>query len=125
MLKGIPRALGLSLESANKEENLKELSLRLRDSIQKLQNCHRSLIDEMKGLFAQSLLLTKDEKLGQIRQSATGRYFNLEDYTVDKEGQRAFLIRIQEEDKSDEDWVESILMFLGQKPTKTYSFLTF
>ena len=37
LLKGIPRALGLSLKNIKEGENLKELSLRLGDSLQKLQ----------------------------------------------------------------------------------------
>ena len=120
LLKGIPRALGLSLKSTNKGENLKELSLRLRDSLLKLQKCHQSLIYEMRGLFAQSLGLSKDEELEQIRQTARARYLGLEEYTIDKEGQLAFLIRITNKDISDEDWLENILMFLGQKPTKKW-----
>jgi hypothetical protein len=74
----------------------------------------------MKGLLAQSLELSKDEELSQIRQTARTRFRGLEEYTVDKEGQRAYLMRIKEDDNSDEDWLENILMFLGQKHTKKW-----
>ena len=120
LLKVIPRALGLNLNTGEKEEKLALLSLRLRETLQKLQKCHSTLLDEMKGLLAQSLELSKDEELSQIRQTARTRYRGLEEYTVDKEGQRAYLMRIKEDDNSDEDWLENILMFLGQKHTKKW-----
>jgi len=121
LLKGIPRALGLNLQTGDKEEKLTLLSLRLRETLQNLQKCHTYLLDEMKGLLAQSLGLSKDEELSQIRQTARARYLGLEEYTVDKEGQLAFLMRINKKDISDDDWLENILMFLGQKNTRKWS----
>ena len=120
LLKGIPKALGLNLKTGEKEEKLALLSLRLRETLQKLQKCHTNLLDEMKGLLAQSLELSKDEELSQIRQTARARYLGLEEYTVDKEGQLAFLMRINKKGISDDDWLENILMFLGQKHTRKW-----
>jgi hypothetical protein len=120
LLKGIPKALGLNLETDDKEEILALLSLKLKKVFRNLQNCHSTLLDEMRGLLALSLNLSKNEELSQIRKTAS-RFNGLEKYIVDKEGQGGFLIRINKEGISDDDWLENILMFLAQKQTNKWS----
>ena len=63
---------------------------------------------------------TKNSKIKDIRKRMA-RLNGLENYTVDREGLRAFMSRAVNSDTEDEKWLESLLGFLGQKPTTKWS----
>ena len=50
-----------------------------------------------------------------------GRFDGLSQYTVDVKGLRAFLLHICKTGESDERWLESLLLFLANKPAKKWS----
>ena len=59
--------------------------------------------------------------ISELRHKLTGRFDGLAQYTVDVKGLRAFLLHIFKTKESDDRWLESLLLFLANKPAKLWS----
>src|SRR5690606_3187839 len=65
--------------------------------------------------------IDKDSSLEDLRMITVGRYKGLEQHTVDVDGLKAFIKRLSKRQGDDETWLENVLMFLGQKPSRKWT----
>lgn len=117
----IPKALGFEKELEKQEPNLEGLSLALQTCLSELKNTYPNMIKQQIKMLLEAFHMSTDSDLASLRRKAIGRYEGLEQHTVDIDGLRAFIKRITKKDGSDEGWLENVLMFLGQKPTKKWT----
>ena len=116
MLEDIPKALDINLDRAHADEGeIKKLSKRLTDALRELKYCHSNMKAEFASLLAQAFALDKDKELSELRNVLCGRCIGLDNYTIDREGQKAFIQRIIKKTGDDDNWFDSLLMFLGHK----------
>ena len=59
--------------------------------------------------------------ISELRHKLIGRFDGLAQYTVDVKGLRAFLLHICKTGETNERWLESLLLFLANKPAKLWS----
>ncbi len=117
----IPKALGFDVKnSQNAEDSVAGLAEALREIVKELKYCFSHLKKEMLALCAQALHTDKSISLPELRKIASGRYHCLEQYTIDKDGLRAFILRLTQKKGSDEEWFDGLLTFLGQKPIEKW-----
>lgn len=119
----LPEALGFSdLVKEVDEKNLEGFSQALTKSLKELGNAYEELLEKQKELLAQAFSITVEEKinLSELRQALMHTCFDLENYTIDTKGLRAFIMRINNSTGNDNDWLENLLMFLGHKPSKKW-----
>lgn len=117
----IPKALGFEKELANDKPNLEGLSLTLQGCLAELKNAYPTMIRQQVKMLLEAFHMNADSDLASLRRKTIGRYEGLEQHTVDVDGLRAFIKRITKKEGDNEDWLENILMFLGQKPTKKWT----
>lgn len=125
----LPEALGfkdlVTIKTAN-EENLKSFSKALDGSLRELRNAYTELLEKQKQLLINAFYVTVNDKLdgnidlGKLRKALAATCFDLENYTIDTQGLRAFIMRVNKEAGSDKDWLENLLMFLGHKPSNKW-----
>jgi hypothetical protein len=122
MLEELPQALGIDLDKAQNDANeVAKLSKNLTDTLRELKYCLPNLKDEFRGLLAQAFMLDKDLELPELRESVAGRCRGLEDYTIDREGLKAFIQRALRTSGSVENWLDEMMSFLGQKPAEKWT----
>jgi len=122
LLEEVPRALGYDLKGRDQDAAaVSGLSQALTETLRNLKYCLSELKEEMRMLCAQGLHFDKNISLGELRKSVYGRYKGLEDYTIDRDGQRAFILRLIQKEDSDEDWFGGLLTFLGRKSIEKWS----
>jgi len=119
LFEGIPKSLGFDPKEFD-EVNRADYSKQLQDAICELRDAYAKLLDEQKRLLAQAVQLSANATTPEIRK-AVSRYRGLEKYTVDVDGLRAFIGRLTDESKSDENWLNDILMFLGRKTPEKWT----
>ena len=116
LIEEIPKALGYDLAGKDQDDAaVAGLSQALTETLRELKYSFQELKEEMRQLCAQALHFDKQTPLEELRKSVYGRYRGLEDYTIDRDGQRAFILRLIQKDDSDEDWFSGVLTFLGRK----------
>ncbi len=121
----LPEACGISAIDPNEviEDNLKGFSATLMDALRELKYAYPNLLTDLTINITQALLPQNKIELsiGELRQKLLGRFDGLAQYTVDVKGLRAFLLHICKIGESDERWLESLLLFLANKPAKKWS----
>lgn len=121
IFEGLPKALGFSELSQTNEKDLEGFSEALTDVLRELKNAHSKLQDSLKERIAGSLGLDSSVGLEQMRIQSCGRCHGLENYTLDAQGVRGLLLRINRTEGEDSEWLENILMFLGSKPSTKWT----
>ncbi|MBL3529659.1 MAG: hypothetical protein JMN27_18400 [gamma proteobacterium endosymbiont of Lamellibrachia anaximandri] len=117
MLEELPKALAIDLDKARNDENeLKKLSKRLMDTLRELQYCLPNLKDQFREMLAQAFSQDKGIELVDLRVAVAGRCRGLEEYTIDRDGLKAFIQRALKSTDEPEQWLDELLSFLGQKP---------
>ena len=121
----LPEACGISAIDPNEviEDNIKGFSATLMDALRELKYAYPNLLTDLTNNITQALLPHNKIELsiGELRQMLLGRFDGLSQYTVDVKGLRAFLLHICKIGESDERWLESLLLFLANKPAKKWS----
>lgn len=118
----VPKALGYALKERNSADNdVTGLSHDLTEVLRELKYCLSDLKDEMRQLFAQAFHLDKKIPLEELRKRIYGRVCGLEGYTIDRDGQKAFIQRLIQKSLDDESWFDGVLTFLGHKPTERWT----
>lgn len=85
-------------------------------ALRELDGAYAEMVDKMRAALCHSFGCPDDTPIGELRGLAIGRCHGLEEYTVDVQGLKSFMRRAVDRGKSDEDWLEGVLTFLGQKP---------
>lgn len=111
----LPKALGYDLEA--KDTDLDGFSATLKEVLGELKRAHEKLIEKQIGLIATATKSEPENSISGIRKKVYGQYAGLENYTVDTQGLRAFIMRLTKTTSTDKEWFENILMFLGHKPS--------
>lgn len=117
----IPKALGYEKELTKKKPSLEGLAISLQSCLKELKDAYPKLIKQQIKMLLEAFHMDERTELPELRRKAIGRYEGLDQYTVDVDGLRAFIKRVTKIKGTDEDWLESILMFLGQKPSKNWT----
>ena len=86
------------------------------EALRELDGAYTKMVDEMRRALCRSFGCSEDDSIGELRSLALGRCHGLEIYTVDVKGLKSFMRRATDRDRSDEDWLDYVLTFLGQKP---------
>ena len=90
-------------------------------ALRELDTAHTTMVDEMRTLLCDSFTCPSNIEIAELRSVAMGRCHGLDSYTVDVKGLKSFIRRMMERDRVDEDWLENILTFLGQKPPSKWT----
>ena len=123
LLIDIPKALGID-PSTNSESSLEKL---ITETLKELKYAFPLLRESLAGLIAQSFHINLDQstsfedRLKEIRKTVTARCMGLENYTVEQQGQRGFIIRTQKSELNDDAWLDNLLMFSASKPATKWS----
>jgi len=123
LLEDIPKALGVD-PSDNTESSLAKL---LTEAFKELKYAYPILRESVSDLIARSFRLSVGstspfpQRLKEIRRSVSARCLGLQDYTVEQQGQRGFIIRAQKENLDDDAWLDNLLMFAASKPATKWS----
>lgn len=119
LLSELPKALGYPTAdqlTLNVDE-LSGFSKDLNGVIQELQKAHDSLRNNQRKLLCMAFELEQNLNLEELRRVVLSKFQGLETFTVDTTGTRAFIMRLTKPIGDNDNWLESILMFLGHKPT--------
>lgn len=116
----IPRALGFAALDTNTDQDVKGLAEALIQTLRELKYSYVKLLEREQQLLANAFDQRTDLPLAELRRNIAGRVAGLEEYTVDVEGIRAFIQRLQKIQDTDSHWLENVLMFLGHKPTNKW-----
>jgi len=117
----LPKALGFEGLSENSDQELLEgFSEQLTETLRELKNTYSALLERQKELIAQAFNIDPKLALSEVRKVVAGNCHGLENYTVDTQGLRAFIMRLTKSSGNDEEWFENVLMFLGNKPTNKW-----
>ena len=111
----LPKALGYNTQRS--DSNLDGFSEALKSVLGELKNAHEKLVEKQIELIAAATKVDATQTLSEIRRQIHGRFSGLENYTVDTQGLRAFIMRLTKTTGTDSEWLDSVLMFLGNKPS--------
>ena len=90
-------------------------------ALRELDGAYATMIDELRTTLCDAFRCPGDTPIGELRSVAMGRCHGLDSYTVDVKGLKSFMRRTMERSRSDEDWLEYVLTFLGQKPPSKWT----
>ncbi|RRJ84379.1 hypothetical protein [Aestuariirhabdus litorea] len=118
LFEALPKALGYSAVSGSESnEKLECFSSDLTAVLRELRDHYGALVSTQRQLLAQAFNINPSTNLSDLRRIISGNCHGLEAYTVDTQGLRAFIMRVNKAEGSDEEWLENILIFLGHKPS--------
>ncbi len=123
IFKEIPVALGFK-ELDETDESIAAiagLSQKLTDALRELKHTYAGLLQKEQELLAQALGFSTELSLKELRKRIYGKIFDLASFTIDEVGVKAFIRRLTNKLDSDENWLESVLLFLGHKPSKKWT----
>ncbi|WP_284455271.1 hypothetical protein [Alloalcanivorax xenomutans] len=112
----LPKALGV--ESIDRDLSKKQLSAfseRLQTALRELKEAYSSLRADFKKLLCHAFNIDAELDLGEVRTLLRGKCYSLENFTIDVQGLKPFLMRINKVSASDEGWLEEIMSFLAHK----------
>jgi hypothetical protein len=119
LLVELPQALGYPSadQLTSNLDVLSGFSKDLIEVIHELQHAHSSLKEKQRSLLCSAFGAEQDASIEEQRKTILKRFKGLEQFTVDKVGLHAFIMRLTKPMGDDDNWLETILMFLGHKPT--------
>lgn len=121
LLQDLPKALDFeNLQEDADEKELTKFSVKLTETLREFRDAYPNLLEKQKTFLSQAFNIEASLTLTEMRNVIAGKCHGLENFTVDTEGLRAFIMRLVKTDGSDEEWFENILMLLGHKPSKKW-----
>jgi hypothetical protein len=109
---GYPSFVGTDLDNNNPNDFLNELVRHLNI----LNQAYTNLLNNFKDQLAAALKEPVELNLTDLRASIAKKYKGLESFTVDLQGLKAFILRLQNNKETDMAWLESVAAFLGKMP---------
>lgn len=121
LLQDLPKALGFDeLQEKATEKQLSEFSLKLTEVLREFRDAYPNLLEKQKQLLAQAFNIDANLELSELRTVVSGKCHGLENFTVDTQGLRAFIMRLNKKGDDDKAWFENVLMLLGHKPSQKW-----
>ena len=119
LLTELPQALGYPSadQLTNDIDVLSGFSKDLNEVIYELQHAHEALKNKQRRLLCLAFDLEQDLSTEELRKVILNRFRGLDRFTIDKEGTLGFIMRLTKTMGNNDNWLETILMFLGNKPT--------
>jgi len=117
LLEDIPSVLDVDTS----EDGATGLHEKLRFALLEMQNCFSEMKKEILSQIALSFDIPKDSPLSVVRKSVALSCTGLENYTIDENGQKGFVIRAQKGKLDDDAWFDNLLMFLVSKPVNKWT----
>lgn len=112
----LPAALGFEKVSNSADAiEIEGFSTALTATLRELNTAYKNLLKQQRELLAQAFNLDPHTELADLRTTIMQNFDGLDNYTVDTQGLRAFIMRLNKASGSDKDWFESILVFLSHK----------
>ena len=102
-------------------EDFSGFASRLIDALRELKGAQSALREFMRQALCTSFALADTMPLAELRAVLRGRCHGLDQYTVDVKGLRSFIRRVCEPATADEEWFDSVLLFLGHKPSAKWT----
>ncbi len=114
----LPEACGFKAYSDEQDFNNSptEFLTVLVECLNLLNRAYPDLLHTFQQQLSQAFNLKPDLPLDNLRITLTSRYQGLENYTVDGQGLKAFILRLQNDKETDTAWLESVAAFLGKAP---------
>ena len=75
-----------------------------------------NLLNQIKNQVINAFKEPAELSLAELRATLKTKYFGLEKYTVDLQGLKAFILKLQNDQDSDKAWLETLAAFLGNAP---------
>jgi hypothetical protein len=117
LLEDIPKALCVEVNKKDGGKSISRLSHALKSALHELVNCQQAMQEQMRIKFCEYFGLDAEKHdLASMRHTLAGKLEGLDAYTIDTQGQRAFIQRIVIKLNADDVWFEELLMFLGKIP---------
>lgn len=119
----LPEACGYPKIDPKVTDNkrLEGFSATLTNLLREIKYCYPTLLNDQKDQISLALLGKRDHEIKELRNLLLGRYNGLDQFTIDKDGLRAFIQNICNRSRTDETWLEALLMFLGKRPPQKWS----
>ncbi|MYA36987.1 MAG: hypothetical protein F4030_07945 [Gammaproteobacteria bacterium] len=103
------------------DERVEGFAEQLKQALRELKSAHGEMKDALRLRLAETVGLSPNLSLSDLRAQSAGRCHGLENQTVDVHGLRGLLLRINRVGDTDEQWLENILMFLANKPSAKWT----
>ncbi|MCP5018436.1 MAG: hypothetical protein GY938_24630, partial [Ketobacter sp.] len=117
----IPKALGYEEELTKDKPKMEGLAQSLQACLKELKDAYPNMIKQQVKMLLEAFHMDAHSDIASLRRKVVGRYEGLDQHTVDVDGLKAFIKRLTKRQGADETWLENVLMFLGQKPTKKWT----
>ncbi len=117
----LPKALGYEKEIKSDVPNLEGLAQSLQGCLKELKDAYPIMLKQHISMLISAFHMGPDNNLASLRAKIIGRFDGLDEYTVDVDGIKAFIKRLTKQQGNDDEWLENILMFLGQKPSSKWT----
>ena len=114
----LPQACGFSsdLDSDWNAQTTNDFLIELVKHLNILNKAYENLLKQIKNQIINAFKEPTELSLAELREVLTTKYFGLEKYTVDLQGLKAFILKLQNEQESDKAWLETLAAFLGNAP---------
>ena len=121
----IPEKLGFkpfSLRNVNESERL-QFADKLSSTVSELRSVHHMLINrDIKQEICDAFGEPHDISIEELKSRLnSNRYRDLQNYTIDTQGLKAFIGRVTDEHGDGYFWIENIANFLARKPTEKWT----
>ena len=116
LLRELPKACGFNARS-----DLSGFAHTLIRCLRELKRAQAVLLDHMRSALCGSFNVPDGTPIRDLRDLMFGRCRGLDQYTVDVQGLRSFIVRILDRGPTDDDWFSRILLFLGHKPAAKWT----
>ncbi len=117
LLEDIPRVLDIDTS----EDDVSGLHEKLRFVLLEMQNCFDNMKKDFLSQIAVFFDIPKDSSLSVVRKSVSLSCTGLENYTIDENGQKGFVVRAQKSQLDNGAWFDNLLMFLVSKPANKWT----
>ena len=122
MLVDLPKACGFEAFTGGNVDAvaLEAFTQKFQLVIREIKSAYHLLLSDFQMLFKKSFGIDEKIHLNDLRDMLRGRCMNLDKYTIDIHGLRAFLGRITDKYGDESIWLVSIASFLGRKPPEKW-----
>ncbi|MFG7351166.1 P-loop NTPase fold protein [Shewanella oncorhynchi] len=122
LFEGLPIALGFDLSelsSKNNSDKISAFSNLLIETLRELKYHYKKLLEYEQKLLCNAFNLHTNVELTDLRKKLA-RYDGLDQFSVDTDGLKAFIMRLTSDKDSDVVWLEGLLAFLASKSPKDW-----